>query len=537
MSARIAFLSVVAALVAAMTLAPVHVTHASVLSISGAYMASEPSNPAPQTSNYAHGVTEEYFDYTIQTGSVSDTASINVYSGGTSGTPVGSVVLNTFSTGDLYTPLNLSLPDGGYCTVLLINGVPTQASDGSTPVAWTVGSGTMPSCPEPADTTSTSTPTSTAIPLATNTPVGGATATPQATATGSPTATFTPIPGASATPTPTNTVVGSASLALDQSQFAAGTPSLIVVSGRNFSPGETVRVSYTAVLVDNSTLPESVQVVADATGSIITGGLTIPATIRPGVYFVTGLGATSGRIASTTFTVTGGATATATNTPVAATATPTGTPTSSFTSTPVETQTAATSPTPTATTSPKRMIITASGALTVGHTTRFVVTVKGTHQHPVKGVTVTVDEDRNTLRNGLIGKTGVHGSAIFGNVKPVHAGTLTIQASKPGYTANSLTVHVGAAPKHMVLHAVASLSTGFRGTLRVVTSGTHGKPTRGVSLTLSGNALTTHKTYRATTNSKGIAVFSGLGKLQRGTLSLFGRKSGYADISLDISVR
>jgi hypothetical protein len=142
----------------------------------------------------ASGVRSVYFDYTVDSPS-SDTCEVDVYAEGTSGIPIATGVLACSQAGANFVTLPApggAWADGGYCTVLYIDGVPDSLS-GQMPLSWAIGNGTPPSCPEPV-----------ATPIPTPTQITGTppTATATNTPTNTPTPTFTPSPTATAVPSP-----------------------------------------------------------------------------------------------------------------------------------------------------------------------------------------------------------------------------------------------------------------------------------------------------------------------------------------------
>jgi hypothetical protein len=190
----------------------------------------------------------------------------------------------------------------------------------------------------------------------------GTTALPNAS---TPTVTVTPTPTGTLPPTATPTVTATplpVTLVLNPSTVQANTQNLVTVVASGFVAGEQVKVSYVGQLPNGQTVPESVQDTADPTGTIFDGGLSVPASVQPGVYLVTAIGIPSGRLATARLTVQGfSGLPSATSTPIP-TLVPTDTPTSTplpptATDTPVPTNT----PVPTATRVPGKPRITVVG--------------------------------------------------------------------------------------------------------------------------------------------------------------------------------
>jgi hypothetical protein len=185
------------------------------------------------------GVAVVYFDFTVVTPSSSDTAEVDVYAGGTGGSPVATSGQPLVDTGFYPVPLlppgnATSWPDGGYCTVLKIDGVPTSLG-GALPIPWIVGNATLPSCALSAGNQPTAIPTGT-LGLTTPTPAVTGTITLLSTVTPVPTITqgvvtpastatqtiaLTPTPSpAAASPTPSPTRSATATPLAEQPHLA-----------------------------------------------------------------------------------------------------------------------------------------------------------------------------------------------------------------------------------------------------------------------------------------------------------------------------
>ncbi len=92
----------------------------------------------------------------------------------------------------------------------------------------------------------------------------------------------------------------------------------------------------------------------------------------------------------------------------------------------------------------KRLVLTVSGTLLVGHQTTLTVHLNGTHGHPVRDVAVRVDARAVGIATILRGTTDRFGVATFAGVRPVHAGNIMVTTQKHGYQTLTRVVTVGA---------------------------------------------------------------------------------------------
>jgi hypothetical protein len=209
----------VAALVAALVILAIlgiPASRAASVVITNTFMTDQPGPHQVQETIVPSGVSSVYFDYTVDSPS-SDTCEVEVYAEGTAGISIATGILACSQAGANFVTLPApsgTWADGGYCTVLYIDGVPDSLS-GHMPLSWAVGTGTPPSCPEPVVTVGatltpvTGTPVTATPPTATPTSAPTNTPTSTATLTPSPTATTAPLPPVPTT-TPTNTATPTA---------------------------------------------------------------------------------------------------------------------------------------------------------------------------------------------------------------------------------------------------------------------------------------------------------------------------------------
>lgn len=185
------------------------VGHADSVVVTDTYTSTVAGAAQVPVSHFPSGTQIVYFDYTVATPSASDVGIVNVDIGNTTGPFLAAAPLDFRTAGSKYVALSTPsgiFPDGGYCVILKVNGVP-QSIANNVPYAFTVG--VVPyafTCPNPPPDVSTPTATATVPPSATPT---GAPATPTATRpppTASPTSTSpnTSTPTPTATPTPTS---------------------------------------------------------------------------------------------------------------------------------------------------------------------------------------------------------------------------------------------------------------------------------------------------------------------------------------------
>jgi hypothetical protein len=240
--------------------------------------------------------------------------------------------------------------------------------------------------------------------------------TPTVTVTLTPTGTLQPTdtPTATATPLPVT-------LALNPSTVKVNTPTLVTVVASGFMPGEQVKVSYVVQLPNGQTAPEQVEDAADGSGTVFDGGLQVPGSAQAGVYLVSAIGLTSGRLATAHLTVQGFSglpTATSTLIPtLTPTDTPTSTPLPTSTDTPLPTDT----PIPTATHVPVKPRIKVVGA----HVLRLVNGKERDVQQVVQGqydeflITYASQPSSRSVKGTLdILKAGKRiGSVVLGPVK------------------------------------------------------------------------------------------------------------------------
>lgn len=351
------------------------VTHASTVLIGSTCLArsagANQCSPSSSVKTFAAGTSTVYFDYHVSTPSSTDSASVSVYSGGISGTPIATSGLPVGTAGSFFVGLTPTsggaYPNGAYCAVLSVNGVADTGGHNG-PFGFVVGSGfTVPSC------SSSSSP-------ATNTPTATSTSTPTATPTSTPTATNTPT--ATSTPTATNTPVTTGTTAGTSTATSTATATA------------TATVAPTAT---STSVP--VQIATPTATRTGTGGILPP----PPPF-----------------------------NPPSATSTPTSTPTATPTDTPTATSTA--TPVPTATKAAKqsgRALFVHVKYRTASGTLRVTVVDRGAH--PVARVTVIVHGEDTGMSHPLKGKTGRHGVATFHHLWPPHAGQLYITVKKSGY--------------------------------------------------------------------------------------------------------
>lgn len=121
---------------------------AAVVAITGTHMAALPGGNQPAVTHYAAKTKAVYFDYYVVTPVAQDNAQVKVVAGGLNGMVVASADVLVGIQGPDYASLKLargSWPDGGYCTLLYVNGI-QQTASGKLPIAWSVGAGSIPSC-------------------------------------------------------------------------------------------------------------------------------------------------------------------------------------------------------------------------------------------------------------------------------------------------------------------------------------------------------------------------------------------------------
>jgi hypothetical protein len=128
---------------------PMHV-HAATVVLTNPGMAGVSGANAPAVQAFAHGTQHVYFDYTVVTPSSTDRVVAVVYPSG-GGSILSNAPVYIATGGAAYVSLAASgsvWPDGGYCTVVYINGYADTLS-GQMPLAWTVGSTSSPGCADP----------------------------------------------------------------------------------------------------------------------------------------------------------------------------------------------------------------------------------------------------------------------------------------------------------------------------------------------------------------------------------------------------
>ncbi len=173
-------------LIAALTMAlsTVLVSHAATVVLTKLHMTDQPGSNKAAVVHFSSGVKSVYFDYSVDAPYAADNGQVQVYRGGTTGLVLATSSLLFSVGGQLYAQLQPSTggtwPDGSYCTVLLLDGVPDTAN-GQAPLAWTVGNVNSVPCPNPksAGPGSATSPPATIAPSGSTTP----TATPTGTAT------------------------------------------------------------------------------------------------------------------------------------------------------------------------------------------------------------------------------------------------------------------------------------------------------------------------------------------------------------------
>ena len=165
----------------AMALSTVPVSHAATVVLTKLHMTDQPGSSKSAVVHFSSGVKTVYFDYSVDAPYAADNGQVQVYGGGTTGPVLASSPLLFSVGGQLYAQLPPSgggaWPDGAYCTVLVLDGVPDTAN-GQAPLAWTVGNVNSVACPNPKSAAATSPPTTTP-PSGSTTP----TATPTSTTT------------------------------------------------------------------------------------------------------------------------------------------------------------------------------------------------------------------------------------------------------------------------------------------------------------------------------------------------------------------
>jgi len=155
----------------AMALSAVLVSHAAAVNLTKLQMTDRPGSDQVAVATFSSGVKTVYFDYSVDA-PYSGNGQVQVYSGGTAGPVVASSSLFFGVQGPLYTSIEPSAggawPDGEYCTVVIIDGVP-DTINGKAPLAWTVGNHSSVPCPNPKSAGATS-PPATAPPSGSTTP-------------------------------------------------------------------------------------------------------------------------------------------------------------------------------------------------------------------------------------------------------------------------------------------------------------------------------------------------------------------------------
>ncbi|GAC1509872.1 MAG: hypothetical protein NVS2B16_09140 [Chloroflexota bacterium] len=191
--------------------------HADSVVLTDTYTSTTPGPSQVPIVHFPSGTTVVYFDYTVATPSSSDVGEVDVNIGSTTGPYITAAPLDLKTAGAKFVPITTTsrvYPDGAYCAILKINGVPQTIANG-VPYAFTVGDVTYPfTCPNPppdsgtptVTPTSTATPTRTPSPTSTSAPVTPTTPTPAPTST-KPAAPPPPVSPPTSTATPTNTAV------------------------------------------------------------------------------------------------------------------------------------------------------------------------------------------------------------------------------------------------------------------------------------------------------------------------------------------
>jgi hypothetical protein len=125
---------------------------AATVALNDVHMAAVAGSNRPAVTHISSGANAVYFDYTVITPSSGDTGEIKVFAG----TPAGKLVASAnliFSIGASFyaklAPTQGTWPDGSYCSVLYIDGVPASVN-GAMPIGWSAGKVTTPGCRLPA---------------------------------------------------------------------------------------------------------------------------------------------------------------------------------------------------------------------------------------------------------------------------------------------------------------------------------------------------------------------------------------------------
>ena len=139
-------------LLGAMLFGGVMPVSAATVALSDVHMAAVAGSNRPAVTHIPSGTAAVYFDYTVITPSSGDTGEIKVFAG----TPTGKLVASAnliFSIGASFyaklAPTQGTWPDGSYCSVLYIDGIPASVNR-AMPIGWSVGKVTTPGCRLPA---------------------------------------------------------------------------------------------------------------------------------------------------------------------------------------------------------------------------------------------------------------------------------------------------------------------------------------------------------------------------------------------------